>query len=232
MKKILKKISFFPNFVKRVEKIHSDVSLACEDKPVLTFFGSLSKDKRYNYLEVASGRGRFLLLIKNKFVNFDVTCLEINHNLAALTSGLGLKTIEKDILKNELTSESFDIVHASHILEHFKYPEAAIFLDECFRLVKQGGYVIIRSPLLHSRFYDDIDHVRPYPPESIFNYFFNDQQQRVGNSNIKVIKVWYRKSEVCIGKSFIVNFLLKMSWLFLRLPRSRANGYVLIIQKI
>lgn len=226
---LLRQLKFL---MKKIEEKYSQISNNHEDRSVLDFLMSLGEERLYHYLEIASGRGRFPLIIKNRFPNFDITCLEINHNLTKITSDFGLKTIEKNILNNEFISESFDIIHASHIIEHFKYPDVALFLDELFRLVKKNGYIIIRSPLMHNRFYHDIDHVRPYPPESIFSYFLNDQQQKVGRHNIKVIKKWYRKSEIFIENAPLMSFLLKFLWVIFRFPKSRPNGYVLILQKL
>ena len=85
------------------------------------------------------------------------------------------------------------IVHCSHLIEHFKYPEVAQVIDELLRVTKIGGICIIRSPLMWEYFYCDLDHVRPYPPEAIISYFNNDQQQRKGQSKIQVLNIWYRK---------------------------------------
>src|SRR3989344_2908886 len=139
MNKYCRKIYYL---VKKIELRHSQLSDRQEDAPVLDFLRTL-EDKKYDYLEVASGRGRFALAVRSKFQNFNIRCLEINHDLAVLTSHEGLETIEKNILENGLISETFDIIHASHIVEHFKYPEVTLFLDEMFRLVKKDGYIII-----------------------------------------------------------------------------------------
>ncbi|MBU0880093.1 class I SAM-dependent methyltransferase [Patescibacteria group bacterium] len=227
----LKKIKFLKSLAKFINKKHTKESLNNEDKPVLNFFNSLDKNKNYNYFEVASGHGRFPLLIKNKFPWFNIVCLEINKKLAETTTELKLKTLNIDILHNQLENENFDIIHCSHIIEHFKYPEVVDFLEEIFRLVRKGGYVIIRSPLWHKNFYNNIDHIRPYPPAAIINYFTYDQQQKTSLINIKTIKVWWRKEELIFNNSLFLNMLSKFFWTFLKFPHAQTNGYVLILQK-
>ncbi len=200
-----------------------------EDAPVLEFLDSLSKDRTYKYLEVGAGTGRFPLKIRDR--NLDITCLEINKELAKKLKQ-NLKTIEGNILNTPFKDESFDILHCSHVIEHFGYPDITKVLDEMFRITKKGGYVIIRSPLMHPNFYNDIDHIRPYPPKTILQYFKNPQQQKTNNYNIKVIKTWRRKQTKEIRGFWYINKILKKMWILFNWPTGKANGYVAIFQKI
>lgn len=209
-----------------------------EDYEVIKFLNSLSKEKSFKYLEVGSGLGRFPLKIKNDFKNLNIECLEINLDLAKITEANGLKTTVGDAVNFPFSDEYFDILHCSHIIEHFKYPDVINFLDELIRITKNNGYIIIRSPLMHPDFYLDIDHIRPYPPETIINYFRNKQQQKIGRGNLKVINCWYRRQNLKIfniGSSkikYIINALLAFFWMCTRFPFSKKNGYILILQKI
>lgn len=209
-----------------------------EDKLVVNFLETLEKNKVWKYLEVGSGIGRFPLKIQQNYKNIDIECVEINPDLVKITNDLGLKTVVADVTSLPYPAESFDIVHCSHVIEHFKYPEIVQVLEQLYSTIRPGGYIIIRSPLMHPGFYLDIDHVRPYPPETILNYFKNQQQQKVGTGNLKVIACWYRR-ENCkiynVGSSkikYFINAFLALSWLYIRFPFARKNGYVLILQKV
>lgn len=232
------KYNFFNSFLKKQKQYFVDKTNKNEDKTVLKFLESLCKSKKFKYLEVGSGRGRFPLKITTMFENIDIECFEINQDLAKITSENGLATSIGDAINLPYKSESFDILHCSHVVEHFKYPEITQLLDQLFRVTKQFGYVIIRSPLLHPGFYLDIDHVRPYPPETILNYFKNTQQQKVGQANVKMIKCWYRRENCKIyniesaGWKYLINAFLAFSWSLLGIPFSKKNGYVLILQKL
>jgi SAM-dependent methyltransferase len=58
----------------------------------------------------------------------------------------------------------FSIIHCSHVVEHLQPFQLYEFLQEADRCLANHGYLIISAPLLWARFYDDLSHVRPYPP--------------------------------------------------------------------
>jgi ubiquinone/menaquinone biosynthesis C-methylase UbiE len=209
-----------------------------EDREVVKFLNTLAKDKPWKYLEVGSGLGRFSLKVKNLFQNINIECFEINPDLAKITSDKGLKTTVGNAIDMSYPDESFDVVHCSHVIEHFKYPEVTELLDQLMRVTKTSGYIIIRSPLWYPGFYLDIDHIRPYPPETILSYFKNKQQQKIGTGNLEIINCWYRRENYKIfniGSSkikYFFNALLAFSWTYIKFPFSKKNGYVLILRKI
>ncbi len=225
-------------FLEKQKEIFLNKSFSREDQPVLNFFESLKKNKNLDYLELGSGMGRFPLKLKNIYKEIKIECVEINPDLAKETNDKGLKTTVATATSLPFKDQNFDIVHCSHLIEHLGFPDITNALDEIVRVTKPNGYIIIRSPLMHPDFYWDIDHIRPYPPETILNYFKNRQQQKIGESNLKEILCWYRR-ENCkiynIGFSKIKNItngLLALLWTYFKLPFSRKNGYVLILQKI
>ncbi|MCK5320472.1 class I SAM-dependent methyltransferase [Candidatus Parcubacteria bacterium] len=206
-----------------------------EDKTAIEFLNNLDKNKKYNYLEVGAGLGRFPLFLKNNnFDNLKITCLEINEKLNNLLKKNQLNSITGSIKKAPFKNETFDIIHCSHVIEHFSYPDITKVLNEMFRIVKTNGYVIIRSPLMHLGFYNDIDHVRPYPPKCILQYFNHDQQQKKGNNTIKLIKNQNRRHsyEINLKGMWRVNQLLKLMWINYEWPRGKTNGYTAIFQKV
>lgn len=223
------------NYLEIINEKWSKKMRDIEDTPVLEFFkkNQLCK-KNVKILDVGSGEGRFLLKLKD-ITKFDITALEINKILSDQLNKSGIKSFNQNFLENNFKSDTFDIVHCSHVIEHLKFPEIVYFLNELFRVTKQDGYVIIRSPLWHNFFYNDIDHVRPYPPEAINNFFNVEQQQIKGPYRIKEISRWYRRWPLLINsnnKVFgYINGCLALFWLFFRFPFSRKNGYVLILQK-
>lgn len=212
-----------------------------EDKIVLTHLESILKNKKskLKFLEVGSGAGRFASKIKRKYSSkIDITCIEINTELARVTQKNGLKTINADITKIGLGKNNYDIVHCSHVIEHFGYPEVIHLLDKLFAAAKVGGDLIIRTPLMHNNFFLDIDHVRPYPPDTILNYYQNIQQQVVGKIKIAELTRWYRNPpmQISFAKNrllvIISNSLLKLSWTLLKFPCGRADGYVSVFRKL
>lgn len=64
----------------------------------------------------------------------------------------------------------FDMIHASHIVEHLPPDVLYRFLQEADRCLKPGGYLVISAPLRNDLFYNDLSHLRPYPPNVFFRY--------------------------------------------------------------
>ena len=205
-----------------------------EDKTVLKFLKNHDSDN-VSYLEIGSGLGRFVRLVSNSF-SYNLTALEINPELAARTEKMGIKTETTNFLENKFSDNQFDVVHCSHVIEHVAYPDIIHFLDEMLRITKPKGYVIIRSPLMTADFFTCIDHIRPYPPKAILDYFSNPQQQVTGKYSVeaKKIKLRYAPITICpYSYSPIVraiNSFFKLLWCWFRI-HGKADGYVMILQK-
>lgn len=224
-----------------------------EDLPVIDYITTINRDQKITMLEVGSGECRFVKKIKKLYPNIEITCIEINPQLASLANSLGFSVINDNIL-NISPSKKYDIVHCSHVIEHFGYPEITNVLDFLVASVNPDGRIIIRSPLIDDKdtwnFYGNIDHIKPYPPEAIINYFDLSQQQRQGRASIQVEKIWYRTSpkqfekistwhfaycvvplrrilNYCITKFNGYNNTL---WCKYRWPSTKPNGYVIIIE--
>jgi len=223
-----------------------------EDKSVIKLLSSLPKDKTYSFMEVGCGLCRFPIKLKTLYPSLSIHCLDINKDSIRIAEENGFICYNQSFLDNQLPAEGFDIVHCSHMIEHFKYPEIIRVIDELLRVTRVGGYLIIRSPLMWEKFYDDIDHVRPYPPQSIINYLYNPQQQEVGKNEVEVINIWYRNRPIelsyarkgspiyyfhftrKINKHWIdfYNRQMKRMWNRFRWPATKHNGYVMILRKI
>lgn len=221
---------------KTIQDKHLIKTTAEEDRPVLDFLEKLNPAAGQKYLEAGAGDGRFALLIKKIFAGLDVHCLEINKILNEKLRVQELNSIAGNVCAIPFATDYFDIVHCSHVIEHLNFPQITKALDELFRVVKPNGYVIFRSPIMHRGFYNNIDHIRPYPPKSILQYFNYEQQQKRGHCRIKLFKEWTRREpfEINIGirgVSFI-NLFLKAFWNRFGWPRGKASGYIAIFQKL
>jgi len=217
---------------KTLQEKYLEKTTEMEDSPVFNFLNTLDKNKQYKYLEVGAGTGRFPLLVKQKYKNIDVKCLEINKKLSEKLIESGLETTVGSVLDMPYEDNHFDIVHCSHLIEHFGYPDITKVLDELFRVTKIDGYVIIRTPLMHPNFYNDIDHIRPYPLKTIIQYFNNEQQQVTSKFKAKLISYWNRhwgRENLSVG---FINKVLKTLWFYFNWPKSKATGYVAIFRKI
>lgn len=235
------------------EKIKKNISNCAfrenEDIPVINYLNSLDKNRHYSLLEVGSGECRFVKKVLQNYSNIDITCIEINTELAKIAIDLNCEVINDNIL-NIPADKKYDIVHCSHVIEHFSYPAIANVMEFLVFSTAPGGRLIVRSPLMWKHFYDDIDHVRPYPPESFISYFGVKQQQKKGNADISIEYVWYRtearqiekitKEKLIYGIPFVrgpLNFIIghinsqyQIWWNKYRWPASKPTGYVAIIK--
>lgn len=226
------------NLIKILLSLYNQKTFENEDRVVKKFISSINvSNSDMKYLEVGSGLCRFALIAKNEFANLEVKGVEISQKLVDYGRGLGVNVIKGNVVKMEFNDQEFDIVHCSHVIEHLDYKSITAALDEFFRILKINGYLIIRSPLHYPGFFIDIDHIRPYPPEAIVNYFIIQQQQKVGNYNVTEVLRWYRREAVTFYNSGnpiikLLNLLFKFLWWGLSFPRSNPNGYVLILRKL
>ncbi len=228
----------YKKFADKIYRLYDIASTKKEDAVVLDFFDALpAPGAALDYLEVGSGLGRFALLVKEHYQNFNIRCLEKNDDLVAWGRQRGLAVVSGDVTKMDFADQEFDIVQCSHVIEHISYPAILKALDELIRVTKIGGYIIIRSPLLSPDFFTSIDHIRPYPPSCILDFYSNPQQQVTGKASIKVVKEKFRREALVpfpypnsVGARG-VNLLMKLFWTYLRFPSAKPNGYVLILQK-
>ena len=106
---------------------------------------------------------------------FNVTGVDINPQLVQAARRAGLDCMPVEEL--EARQDRFDVLLMSHIIEHFAPHALLHFLDANLDRLKVGGHLIIATPLMGTRFFNDFDHVRPYHPRSILSVFGSDATQ-------------------------------------------------------
>ena len=93
-------------------------------------------------LEVGFGNGVTLARLKN--FGWDVTGVEFDTVSVNLARSLGLDAHLGSIEDVAYPSGTFDAVVASHLIEHL--PDPAGFLQECRRVLKEGGRLVLTTP--------------------------------------------------------------------------------------
>jgi SAM-dependent methyltransferase len=80
---------------------------------------------------------------------WSVQGIEIDRAIAAsLSEAYGIDVLSGDLLQHRLPEASFDVIVISHVLEHLRRPLET--MQECKRLLKQGGLLVVSVPNLHS----------------------------------------------------------------------------------
>lgn len=141
-------------------------------------------------------------------------------------------------------TQFFDMIHASHIVEHLSPETLYDFLKECDRCLKEGGYLVISAPLLSDIFYDDLSHIKPYSPAVFKKYLTrkdaNNYTRPPVSQKYEVREEVYRFIELPFDlyRFFIHNKLINT--LYYRwqrfcynigFRRYVKNGFTLILQK-
>lgn len=143
-------------------------------------------------LDVGCGDGRYLKSLTLK--GYDVTGVEENEVLVSKNKSLGINCISA----KEFTSSKnmYDIILMSHIVEHFDPNSLKIFLENYLGRLREGGILIIATPIINPRFYDDFDHIKPYSPIGIMMVFGGNKSQVQYYSDFKLnlVDLWFRSS--------------------------------------
>jgi len=132
----------------------------------------------------------------------EVTTVDFNKNFKP--------TIVHDLNKFPwpLSDASFDVIYASHVLEHFKDTVRA--MEEIYRIAKPGAKVIIRVPHFSSRAaWINPTHYRAFSV-SQFDYFDKKVPENYGDCNFKVIKKELRYSRPDVNHGFTTKILTSL----------------------
>jgi len=137
---------------------------------VNVLLGLLAKHKVKKILEVASGAGDMMRILKHS--GFKVEGIDISET-AAKMSGSIVASATDIPFKNE----SFDCLIGLSMIEHLTENEGCKFLNEAFRVLKPGGIIFLLTPNFASPLrylkgsswygYSDKSHVKFYTPQSI-----------------------------------------------------------------
>ncbi|SVE40274.1 uncharacterized protein METZ01_LOCUS493128, partial [marine metagenome] len=98
-------------------------------------------------LDIGCGRGLFLDVMRRG--GWSTVGTELNEETASYAIKVyDLKILSGDIIQHQLPAESLNAININQVLEHLKNPHEVI--EECHRLLRKGGVLIISVPDLRS----------------------------------------------------------------------------------
>lgn len=101
-------------------------------------------------LEAGCGNGEFAAILKER-LSVNITGIEISKSGIKKAKRKGVNVIRADLQnKFPFREGEFDIIFSGQVLEHLYDPD--FFLDECFRVIKKGGKLILTTPNLAAWF--------------------------------------------------------------------------------
>ena len=178
---INKNISYYQSFE---NVFRGDENKVKEQQRIFLKYIPDNTDK--SVLDIGSGRGEFLELLKENSIN--AIGVDINRDIVNYTKGKGLNCIYADgieFLKN--TDKKFRAITAFHIIEHMDTDKQRQLLEYGYQKLEKGGIIIIETPnpwFIYglASFYTDITHIKPIPPETLVFLL-----QWIGFKNTKIL---------------------------------------------
>jgi SAM-dependent methyltransferase len=124
-------------------------------------------------LDVGCGFGRYLSALERE--GHRVTGVEKNPSIR-----LRLLQGGKDCLAPEefrYSKKKYDVILMAHIIEHFPPQDLIPFMETYLERLERGGVLVIATPLMNPFFFNDLDHVKPYHPSALTQFFGPKQSQ-------------------------------------------------------
>lgn len=129
-----------------------------------------------NVLEIGSGEGDFLVFLKSVLDDSaKLSGIDINPIMAQAAEAKKVQCICKDAVEalNDIGSETIDVIYALHIIEHLENGYLREMLNECYRVLKHGGTLVIETPntqslyVLSHYYFKDSSHKLPRHPSLV-----------------------------------------------------------------
>ena len=161
-------------------------------------------------LDIGCGYGRNLKHLSG--AGFSVIGVEKNPLILEVNRREGFHCMAPEELRKGTCD--FDVLIFSHIVEHFAPGDLMNFLDHYLDFVKDGGIVIVATPLLTKYFYDDFDHVKVYTPQSLLMLWGkkNAQIQLSPRAcSLAIRDLWFRRSPLRLD--YFGEKYLKSGWI-------------------
>lgn len=127
------------------------------------------------YLDIGCGEGDLLRQILSWNTGASVTGLDQSSRFVDRALALGLDVRTGDALQEvkQMRDGSFDVIVASHFVEHVGILYLRYLLGEIFRLLQPGGKLVLETPntqslyVMHRYYYQDPSHLAPRHPQML-----------------------------------------------------------------
>lgn len=135
--------------------------------------------ERNKILEIGPGNASFTQYLLYKGYRDITVCEMAADNAKSLDYALGnrIKVVHSEAISYlEDTSDTFDLIYAGQVIEHFIYDDFIRFLAVCYTSLEAGGYLIFETincaNIIHGLYlrYCDYTHRMGFTPRSLMHF--------------------------------------------------------------
>ncbi|WP_457913558.1 class I SAM-dependent methyltransferase [Candidatus Gillettellia adelgis] len=120
-------------------------------------------------LDLGCGRGEWLEMMQA--LGFNSKGVDLDEGMLSYCHDLGLNVEKSDVISflESMHDKSVVIVSSFHLVEHLGFDNVKRLVEESFRILKQGGLLIMETPnpeniiVSTNNFYIDPTHISPIP---------------------------------------------------------------------
>lgn len=182
-------------------------------------FSELIKTKPDKILDVGCGSGEKSLLFAKKGKNF--VGLDFSVGEVRKAKSKGIKAIVGNAEKLPFSKNQFNVVLSFHLIEHLNNPLA--FLNECYRVLAPGGYLILVTPnrnrwtsMVTKHVFINSKYKYPMNHDHIFEFSKNDMMNLFSKTKFKksqIIPLFFGIKGSVVHTPFNIGFLHPPSFL-------------------
>lgn len=169
-------------------------------------------NREIEILDVGCGLGNKYKLLESMGFN-NILGIEINPELVKINNENDRNVISPETFFSNSNRHMYDLILMSHFIEHFPWRELVSLMDRYLDYLETNGHILISSPVYHVNFYADIDHVKPYLPNTIRGVFGGMEQVQIyPKHRIELVDLYFRRAPFCLAyfKSLYIIGINKM----------------------
>ena len=147
------------------------------------FLALLQSEQKQSLLEVGAGHGRDSKFFQEN--DFQVTCIDLSHEMVKLCRQKGLNAHVMDMLALGFPDASFDAVYSLNSLLHLPKIELPIVLQNIRRVLKTNGLFFLG---MYGGFdFEGIWEKDSYDPKRFFSFHSDEDLERVVTQSFKIL---------------------------------------------
>jgi len=198
-------------------------------------------------VDVGCGFSDFADQVQRKNSTAVVHCLDGNPETVEALKRQGFNAqLYRAAEKLPFNDGEIGFVHCSHLIEHLQPQELYSMLQEFTRVLSVQGVLVVSAPLLWEGFYNDMSHVRPYPPPVLENYLTatpdgeSNTREHIRQFRHEALFYRYQKCPIFSklglrGESWLLDLVilgLKKAATGMRIYRLATTGYTAVYRKV